>query len=277
MENTLLRLLYGNAVGRWLLCILLKLGLPKLMASYLNSRRSRRLIPRYIEKYHISMEEYPQQDYASFAAFFARRKRSHTADPDPAHLTSPCDGLLSVYPIAPDSSFQIKGSRYRVCDLVSDPAEAAAFTGGLCMIFRLTASDYHHYTFPDNGTIRAHHFTEGTLHSVQPIACERYPVYRLNRRCWTVLDTENFGRLVQVEIGALAVGGIVNEKENEAFRKGEEMGHFTLCGSAIALLVQKDRLRLLPEVEAASSAGQEYRVSQGGWIATREVPCGAEG
>lgn len=270
MENAILHWLYGNAVGRWILCILLKLGLPKLISRYLRSRLSRKRIPKYIKKHGISMQEYPRREYGSFAEFFSRRKRCHRIDPDSAHFISPCDGYLTVCPIRRDSSFQIKGSHYRIRDLISDPAVADAFLGGLCLIFRMTASDYHRYIFPDDGFVSKHHDIEGALHSVQPIACEAFPVYRLNRRCWTILDTYHFGRLLQVEIGALAVGGIVNEKENEPFRKGDEMGYFTLCGSTIVLFMQQARLRLLPEIQAAAAEGNEYRVAQGDWIGTQE-------
>lgn len=269
MEDTLLRLLYSNALGRWLLCLLLKLGLPKLMSRYLNSRLSRKLIPKYIEKHNIAMQIYPKQEYRSFADFFARRKRCPASDPAPTHFSSPCDGLLSAYPIDWDRGFQIKGSRYRVCDLVNDPSVAESFIGGTCLIFRLTAADCHRYSFPDDGYICEHHFIEGTLHSVQPIACDTFPVYRLNRRCWAVLETAHFGKIVQIEVGALAVGGIKNEKQNAFFQKGEEKGHFTLCGSTIVLLVQKNRIQLLPDINAAVREGREYRVLQGDWIATQ--------
>ena len=75
--------------------------------------------------------------------------------------------------------------------------------------------------------------------------------------------------MIQIEVGALAVGGIINRKKNDVFLKGEEMGHFTLCGSTIVLFAQDNRLQLLPEIEAAVREGREYRVLQGDWIATQ--------
>lgn len=59
------------------------------------------------------------------------------------------------------------------------------------------------------------------------------------RRMWTILDTVNFGKVAQIEIGALLVGGIVNDHENVMMRKGAEMGHFELIGSTIVLLFKK--------------------------------------
>lgn len=266
-DSLLLRMLYGNAVGRWFLCAMLRLGFPKLIARYLNSRFSKRLIPKYIKKHHIPMESYPVREYQSFADFFSRKRKYQAVDPDPTHFISPCDGWLSCYEIHTDNSFQIKGSHYRIKDLVGNVPSAEAFDGGLCLIFRLSAADYHRYSFPDDGYVGRHHNIKGQLHSVQPIARETFPVYRLNHRCWTTLETAHFGKLIQIEVGALAVGGIINEKENKVFLKGEEMGHFTLCGSTIVLLVQKSRLQLLPEIESSLQEGHEYRVMQGDWIA----------
>lgn len=64
-------------------------------------------------------------------------------------------------------------------------------------------------------------------------------------------------------LGAFVVGGIVNERENETFCKGEEMGHFELAGSAIVLLFQKDRIRLASHIRRQLAEGREFRVTPG--------------
>ncbi len=165
--------------------------------------------------------------------------------------------------IREDSSFSVKGKRYRLSDLLRDGALAEAFHGGDCLIIRLTPSDYHHYCYIDDGVQGENHFIEGELHSVQSAACERYPVYTLNRRCWTLLETERFGPVVQTEVGALVVGGIVNERENAPFRRGEEMGHFELAGSTVVLLFQKGRITLDEHIRRHLETGREFRVTQG--------------
>jgi phosphatidylserine decarboxylase len=269
MEDWIIQFLYGTAGGRLFIKILLKAGLPKVMAAYLCSSLSKPLIPRYIKKHSVPMCDFPEQKYRSFAEFFSRRKQFNITDPKPSHFTSPCDGWLSVYPIQPDSGFAIKNSRYRLCDLIEDTELSEKYSDGLCLIFRLTAADYHHYAFIDDGYINKTYFIDGTLHSVQPIACSAFPVYRLNRRCWTLLNTDNFGPVVQIEVGALAVGGIVNEYEETSFWKGDTMGHFELCGSTIVLLIQKEQIKLLPEIETVLEAGHEFRVTQGMWIASK--------
>lgn len=134
-------------------------------------------------------------------------------------------------------------------------------------MLRLCPSDYHHYCYIDDGFQGENHFIPGVLHSVQPIACEKYPVFFLNRRSWTLLHTNHFGPVVQTEIGALVVGGIVNLRENQPMRRGQEKGYFELAGSTITLLFQKDCIRLKPELLTALERG-EVQVRQGQWIAT---------
>ena len=79
------------------------------------------------------------------------------------------------------------------------------------MVVRLCANDYHHYCYIDDGFQGRNHFVKGLLHSVQPIALENAPVYRQNRRMWTILDTVNFGKVAQIEIGALLVGARIGK------------------------------------------------------------------
>jgi len=155
--------------------------------------------------------------------------------------------------------------------LVTDPREANAFHGGYCVIVRLCADDYHHYCYIDDGFQRENHFVKGVLHSVQPVACEHEPVYRLNRRMWNILDTRHFGKVAQIEIGALLVGGMVNMGQNVPMRKGKDMGHFELIGSTIVLLFEKDTIELLPNVRKAIAGDKEMRVLQGQHIGNRKV------
>ena len=108
------------------------------------------------------------------------------------------------------------------------------------------------------------------LHSVQPIACDTYPVYTLNRRVWTLLQTEHFGPVIQTEVGAFVVGGIVNENENGRFFRGMEKGHFELAGSTIVLLFQKDCICLRSQIRKRLAEGKEFRVKQGMWIGEKK-------
>lgn len=273
-ENSIaVRFFYGTHLGRILLEKVLTSGADRLFVKFLCSRASRFIVGAYARSNGITLE--PGTRYATFRDFFVRPKHG-TGDVDltPGHLISPCDGWLSVYHIERDGVFHIKGADYHLCDLVNSTSlyedYSDSFDGGLCLIFRLCASDYHHYCYIDDAYQGANHYIPGELHSVQPLACETYPVYTLNRRVWTLLTTEHFGPVIQTAVGALVVGGIVNDRENCRVRQGAEMGHFELAGSSIVLLFQRGRLDLPQHIKEQTAGGKEFRVEQGMFLGKAE-------
>lgn len=265
-SSSSVKFLYGTRLGRAILSLILRSRADRFVVRFLCSPWSRPLVGWYVRRHGIPLTPKQYREYSTFRDFFAREREELDFDPAPHHLISPCDGWLSHYTIRPDSSFSIKGFSYRLEDLLQDKDLAPRYHGGDCLILRLEASDYHHYCYIDNGFQGKNNFIPGTLHSVQPSACAVFPVYTLNRRIWTLLATEHFGPVIQTEVGALVVGGIVPSKERGRFRKGEEMGRFELCGSTIVLLFERGRIQLLPRLVPTLAESGEVRVGQGMWI-----------
>lgn len=261
---------YGTVLGRFILKIIMQLHLDRIAVWFLRSRLSKPLVNRFIKKNNLSVTPEERESYKTYRDIFVRTRKTEGMDMTPEHLISPCDGWLSVFPINSDSCFSIKNSYYQLKDFLQDEELAGNYQNGTCLIFRLCASDYHHYCYIDDGFIGKNHFIPGVLHSVQPIACEKYPVYVLNRRSWCLLTTEHFGPVVQCEIGALVVGGIYNEHENVRFHKGHEKGHFELAGSTIVMLFEAGQITLKPEIADKLSSEPEVRVLQGEWIGNSE-------
>lgn len=259
--------LYGTAPGRILLKIMQHLRLDKAAVWYLRSPLSRPYIRRFAKKNGVPLSAAELKRFSTYRDFFLREREPVIVDPEESHLISPSDGWFSAFTVDKNSSFALKGSRYAIRDLIRDEALARNYEGGLCLVFRLCASDYHHYCYIDDGHQGPNHFIEGELHSVQPIACEHYPVFVLNRRSWCRMDTDHFGPVVETEIGAFIVGGIVNAPEGPMTR-GQEKGRFDLAGSTIVLLVEPGRIALRPELAADLDTGKETQVAQGQWVAT---------
>lgn len=262
-DQKFVRFLYTGAFGRLLLKLLLKGGLFRLAERFLSTKYSKPLINAYIRKHKIDMSLFDGQSYETFQQFFARKRTNGKISSPSDALISPCDGLLSAFPIHENSAFSMKGSSYRIQDLVDDNELASLFQSGICLIFRLQATDYHHFCYIDDGFQYTNHLIPGMLHSVQPIACESVPVYRLNRRLWTLMDTKNFGKIIQIGVGALLVGEIVHKNSCCSFTRGEEMGHFELAGSTIVLLFEKDRIHLNEKIKNAIAQGKEVPVHMG--------------
>ena len=271
MNDIAIQFLYGTLPGRGILKLIINTRFDRLIVRFLRSRWSRPLVFWYARQHNIQMDAAQLRRYDTFRDFFARERSSTCIDFTPEHLISPCDGWLKAYPIEEGSSFAIKKTRYSLEDLLDDPLLAKHYEGGMCLVFRLCASDIHHYCYIDDSYLWQNHYIPGELHSVQPIACETYPVYTLNRRCWCLMVTENFGPVIQTEIGALTVGGIVNTFENGRVCRGDEKGHFELAGSSIVLLFEPNRVRMISGIQRESKAGREVRVRQGMWIGSRWV------
>jgi len=267
-SSNMVSFLYRTKPGRCVLKIIMKLHMDRIVVRFLWSPISKPLAGWFINHNHISVTPEEKASFRSFRDVFARTRENIEIDTTPEHLISPCDGWLSAFPIDQESSFAIKNSHYRISDFLQDEALARNYLGGTCLIFRLCVSDYHHYCYIDDGYQDKNHAIPGVLHSVQPIACETYPVFVLNKRNWCLLKTEHFGPVVQCEIGALVVGGIVNEKENTRFLKGTEKGHFELAGSTIVLLFEAEQMALRPELLEKLSQTEEVQVKQGEWIGT---------
>jgi len=56
------------------------------------------------------------------------------------------------------------------------------------------------------------------------------------------MQTENFGKVLQIEVGALFVGRIKNQSASGLFERRKEKGMFEFGGSTIIMLFQKDKI-----------------------------------
>jgi phosphatidylserine decarboxylase len=85
----------------------------------------------------------------------------------------------------------------------------------------------------------------GPLYSVNPIAlCQNIHILATNKRCITELQTEAFGKVLLVEIGATCVGSICQTYTvGTPVPKGEEKGYFRFGGSSIITIFEPGRIR----------------------------------
>lgn len=232
--------LYHTVPGRCLLGLLIRPGISRALGAFLDTGVSRHLVGPFVKSTKLDLSDYPAVSYRSFNDFFTRKvlPGRRVIEQDASALIAPCDGKLTVYPIDENAVFSVKHSAYTLRDLLRDEDLAREFEGGTCLIFRLTPDDFHRYSFPDAGRILSSKAIPGVLHTVRPIAFRRYPVYLENAREYAVLETANFGKVVQMEVGALFVGRIVNHPLTE-FTRGQEKGKFEFGGSTVILLLQK--------------------------------------
>jgi len=265
LQDRFLKVLYKSVTGRMLVKVLTVTALSKLGGAILNSPISKAAIAPFVKSHSIDMNQYIDCEYSSYNDFFMRRIKPECRPvyKDEDVLISPCDGRLSVYPISEDGMFEIKNSPYTLATLLRDRKLAARYKGGRLILIRLCVDDYHRYCYPANGVKSSNRRINGILHTVNPVAAEMFPIYKENSREYTMLRTKEFGNIIQMEVGALMVGKIVNDTRKGVVVKGDEKGHFEFGGSTVILLTQKDKVEVLDRFVTNSDEGYETIVLQG--------------
>jgi len=265
-QDRFLKGLYTKRIGRIFVRVLITKPITLVCGFFLNRRFSTLFVKNFIKKNNIDMSQYEETKYKSYNDFFTRRiktdKRPIVSDENV--LISPSDGNATVTPIAEDTVFSIKNTQYTLAELLKNDKLAEDFRGGLCYIIRLTVDNYHRYCYSCNGAKSENVHIKGVLHTVNPIAAEHAPIYKENSREYTVIESANFGKILQMEVGALVVGKISNHhKEARNIQKGQEKGFFEFGGSTVIVLTQKDKIKASPDIVANSGEDCETIVKMG--------------
>ena len=263
-----LRFLYNTFLGRIVLKVLYNKWVSKLVGIILGTHISKIMINNYIKKNNIDMARFEKKDYYSFNDFFTRKIKSFDKPKDLSAFIANCDSKISIYDISKDLLLDIKNSKYSIRELIDDNELAQKYENGICIIYRLEPQDYHHYIYIDDGNLLMHKKIQGKLHTVNPIVYDKYKVFVENTREVSLLDTKRFGKIVQIEVGALCVGKI-NNKNNKLFKRFEEKGFFEFGGSTIIHLIEKDMVSINPQIKRNTRDGYETLVKIGQVIGKR--------
>lgn len=264
-QDKLLAWLYGHAAGRMLLKPLVAPCVSKIGGKLLDSRLSALAVRPFIRAAKMDMSQYEKQNYTSYNAFFKRKiapgMRKTAADV--SCFISPCDSRLSVYPVSSECEVTVKHTRYTLKELLKSERLAERYAGGYVWVFRLCVDDYHHYIYVDDGIKSRNVRIPGVFHTVNPVANDRYPIYKENTREYSLLRSEHFGTVLMMEVGALMVGKIENLHEEAHVKRGQEKGNFAFGGSTVVLMTQKGTVMPDLDILRNSKDGVETRVLMG--------------
>jgi len=249
--------LYSTLWGGTLRLIMTRPFFNKTYALFQRNKRSKRKIATLIEHYNIDTSEFIKQDFDSFNDFIIRELRPESR-PIGEGLVAPADSLMLALEVDNDTIFSIKGKDYTISKLIGEENHEY----GLCLIFRLAVYDYHRYCFPSSGIKTSHKQIRGVLDSVNMSQTSRFTLCS-NCREVSVLQTESFGEIAFVEVGAMLVGRIVNTHKGVRFTKGDKKGYFEFGGSTIVLLLKKNAVKIKQEIIENSRRGIETKVKLG--------------
>lgn len=227
---------------------------------------SKRKIQPFIKNFELDPMEFLQdsQSYLSFNDFFIRKlkpkARPIVGGKQKAIL--PADARYLFYPnISEAEGFIVKGQKFHLSSLLDDAELAKKYHNGTMVMARLCPSDYHRYHFPCDCIPGQTKFINGWLYSVNPIALRKnIEIFTENKRAYCLLETEHFGDVVYMEIGATNVGSIHQTYiPYVPAPKGDEVGYFAFGASSLILLFEEGKILLDKDLVEATEKGFEIR------------------
>ncbi|KAL0085359.1 phosphatidylserine decarboxylase-domain-containing protein [Phycomyces blakesleeanus] len=237
-----------------------------------------REIPAFIKFHKIDMSEVlqPLSSFNSFNEFFYRvlKPNSRPCDsPDnPDVAVSPADCRMMAFGTVDDATrLWIKGIEFSLSKLLDDPNAQITFGGGSLAVFRLAPQDYHRFHSPVDGTITSIRYVAGQYYTVNPIAVRTtLDVFGENARAVVSIDSERFGKVSVVCVGAMMVGSIIiTAKVGMKLSRTDELGYFAFGGSTLVVIWQKDVIELDKDLINNSKNTMETLVRVGNHIGTR--------
>ncbi len=245
-----LRWIYGNPLGRLSLAAVVRRAWFSAWYGWRMNRpvSANRVLP-FVVDYDLDAEEFtrPATAYRTFNEFFYRTLRpgARPIAPGAEVAVLPADGRhLAYQDVDAADGFYIKGKKFTLAALLGSDELAREFAGGSMLISRLCPVDYHRFHFPVAGTPGEARLINGWLYSVSPLALRLNPGYLVeNKRMVTLIDSERFGRVAQLEVGATMVGAILQSYvPGRAVAKGDEKGMFAFGGSCVITLFARGRI-----------------------------------
>ncbi len=264
---------YNKPLGKVSLHLLMKRKLVSSLGGwYMNSRLSKGLISKFIERNKIDLSIYQIKDSSAYKNFndFFYRKIEISKRPVGDAFVSPADGKILAFQSMRDvASFFIKGSQFTISSFLKNDQLAKRYADGAMMIVRLAPADYHRFHFPADGVISASKLIKGKYFSVSPLALRKsLQIFCQNTRVYSTLQTEDYGDVIISEVGASMVGSIFQTYQpNTNIKKGSEKGYFAFGGSTIVLFFEKDKIKIDQDLLDNTRSGLETTVHMGENIA----------
>jgi phosphatidylserine decarboxylase len=271
-----MRWTYNNPFGRLALEAFVKRPIFSQWYGWrMNRSVSRSKVLPFIRTYGLDVNEFADapESFRSFNEFFYRRLKpsARPIDADPNAIAFPADARhLGFSDASQIEGVFVKGQRFDLAKLLNDAALAARYAKGAVVLSRLCPVDYHRFHFPVAGRASETKLINGPLYSVNPIALRRNLAYLWeNRRTITTIESEKFGTVLMLEIGATNVGSIVQTYHaGTTIAKGDEKGYFEFGGSSTMLVFEPGRIRLADDLVEQSRNQRELYARVGDRLGT---------
>jgi phosphatidylserine decarboxylase len=281
--DKVLKFIYTNPIGKGLSTFISQSSFSKIYGKLQDAHISHKKVRPFIENFDIPIDDYQpgsvkskniRDSYFSFNEFFIRKftdgKRTFSSELN--EMPAPCEArYLGWNEITDDQTYPVKGEFLNAKDLLDNEELAADFTGGPLYIARLCPVDYHRYHYPDSGTTSKSYTVKGKFYSVNPMALRfKGDIFIKNERRVSILETENFGKLAYIEVGATCVGKIIqSHNEDEAYKRGQEKGYFLFGASTVVVLGQPGKWKVSKDIVENSKNKIETYIKIGDTLASK--------
>lgn len=264
---------YGNPLGKLALEAVAKRAFFSRWYGWRMDRpASRAKVLPFIQEFGVDVSEFAAapESYQTFNDFFYRtlKTAARPMDAGADSVVFPADGRhLGFQDASQVDGVFVKGQRFDLPALLGDAQLAERYAKGSLVLSRLCPVDYHRFHFTAAGVPSETKLLNGPLYSVNPIALKQRLAYLWENRRWlTVLETEKFGRVLLLEIGATNVGSAVQTYQvGRSVAKGEEKGYFKFGGSSSITIFEPGKIKLAADlVENSKQCRELYaRVGDG--------------
>lgn len=250
----------------------------KMYGFFQKTKRSRKKVKSFIQKYHLDSSEFEKTNFSSFNDFFIRKLKKE-ARPVEHHLNKailPADGRYFVFPrIDKEKGFFVKDKKFCLKELLGEEQLFLKYEKGTMVIARLCPVDYHRFHFPVDCRAGEAKCINGYLHSVNLIALKKNARYLCeNKRYITSLDSKLFGKVLFIEVGATFVGSVHQTYTvGKEYNKAEEKGYFSFGGSCIILLFEENVIELEEDLVKASKKKIEVKGLMGQSLGLAKSNC----
>ncbi|KAG0087816.1 hypothetical protein BGZ93_006767 [Podila epicladia] len=212
----------------------------------------------------------PLQNFKNFNEFFYRKLKADarilSAPGNDRVAVSVADCRMTCFQTISDAAkFWIKGRQFTIGKLLGDEAFAKKYDGGALAIFRLAPQDYHRYHIPVKGTLSEPKPINGEYYTVNPMAIRsQLDVYGENKRVVSTIESQEFGTVAFVAIGAMMVGSIVlTTQGGQNVERMDEHGYFAFGGSTIVILFEPHSIKFDEDLIQSSKEQIEMLVKVG--------------
>ena len=214
------------------------------------------LINLFIKQYKIDISKAKKKSFFSLNDMFTRELEKDFSAFKNESFIHPVEGeLVSSGPIEDGQIYLIKGKKYSLKDLIGEEfceelgdkfnEKGSSLNAGYFYNYYLSPQDYHRVHHPVSGVYKSCTDIKGALYPVAPWFVKLCPsVFKKNYRTVSKVESDAYGTVYTVMVGALNVGSIrmpqgLFANAEVSVKVGDHLGTFELGSSVVVICSKK--------------------------------------